>query len=300
MRGEGRLRPRRRIDELGLRSAFAERTLPFLVAAMTFLGALAVAGMMGAEALARHWEGGGLAALTLEVPGPDLRMGEGTRRQRVEAFLRASPEVASFRTLEGEDLTRLLAPWLGGERRLDLPLPAVIEVRLRPGAAVTRLIGGLAALDPALSVTENARFLRPLVTLARSLEACAALALTVIGGLAMLVVAVATRGVLAARRDSLEIIHGLGASDGYIARRVANRVGLRALAGGLGGLLAAGPVLWALYRLAAPFRGLAGEGGGGGLPGTGWLALLCLPPIAGMIGWISAFLTVRQWLRRLP
>jgi len=293
-----RPRPRRRVDELGLRSAFAERSLPFLVTAMAFLGALAVAGMMGAQALARHWEGGGLATLTLEVPSPDLRAGEATRRERVEAVLRASPAVASFRSLEGKDLERLLAPWLGSGRQLDLPLPLVIEVKLAPQADAAPLIAALTALDPTLSVTENARFLRPLVVLARSLEACAALALTVMGGLAMLVVAVATRAVLAARRDSLEIIHGLGASDGYIARRVANRVGLRALSGGFGGVLAAGPVLFALYDLASPFRGLTAGGGGG--PAPDWFALLLLPPVAGGIGWTSAFLTVRQWLRRLP
>lgn len=299
MKERDRPRLRRRVDELGLRSAFAQRSLPFLVAAMAFLGALAIAGLLGAEALARHWEGGGLATLTLEVPGPDLRVNGERRDERLVGFLRASPDVASFRTLAGADLERLLAPWIGNAAgRLDLPLPLVVEVRLRDENAAEGLIARLHALDPAVTVSENARFLRPLVLLARSLEACAALALGVIGGLAVLVVVVATRAVLAARRDSLEIIHGLGASDAYIARRVANRVGLRALTGGIGGLGAAVPVLLALYHLAAPFRGLAAGGEGG--PAPAWLALLLLPPIAGLIGWLSAYLTVRQWLHRLP
>ena len=61
---------RPRFDELGLRRALADRMLPFLVAAMAFLAALALAGWVGAAALARHWQEGAGAALTVQVPQP--------------------------------------------------------------------------------------------------------------------------------------------------------------------------------------------------------------------------------------
>ena len=51
-------------DELGLRRALSDRMLPFLVAAMAFLAALALAGWIGAAALARHWQDGVGSALT--------------------------------------------------------------------------------------------------------------------------------------------------------------------------------------------------------------------------------------------
>ena len=51
-------------DELGLRRALADRMVPFLVGAMAFLAALAVAGWTGAAMLSQHWEGGAGATLS--------------------------------------------------------------------------------------------------------------------------------------------------------------------------------------------------------------------------------------------
>ena len=46
-------------DELGLRRAISDRILPFLVAAMAVLAALALAGWVGAASLARALATGG-------------------------------------------------------------------------------------------------------------------------------------------------------------------------------------------------------------------------------------------------
>ena len=52
--------------------------LPFLVAAMAFLAALALAGWVGAASLARHWQQGAGSAVTVQVPQPGTG---GTRRR---------------------------------------------------------------------------------------------------------------------------------------------------------------------------------------------------------------------------
>ena len=54
LRGSRLLRPVG-FDELGLRRAISDRMLPFLVAAMGFLAALALSGWVGAAALASSW-----------------------------------------------------------------------------------------------------------------------------------------------------------------------------------------------------------------------------------------------------
>jgi cell division transport system permease protein len=119
------------------------------------------------------------------------------------------------------------------------------------------------------------------------------------------VIAVATRAGLLSRRDAIEIVHSLGATDGYIARRFAARATLLAGVGGLAGALAALPVLLGLSALAAPFA-LLGEPGhtvgdiGSALPPIVWLGLPCLPVAAAFIGYAAADGAVRQWLRRLP
>ncbi len=306
-------------DELGLRRALSDRILPLLVAAMAFLAALALAGFLAAAGLARHWQEGAGANLTVQVPQPaDPAPGGGTRRERALALLRASPAVARAHTLSEGELSDLLRPWLGGATEtLAVPLPAVIRVRLADpdggrGAEAARaaeldaLSHTLGAAVPGTLVESHQIWIGRLSALARSLQACAGVALLVVAGVAAAVVAVATRAGLSARREAIEIVHGLGATGGYIAGRFARRATWLAALGGLAGALAALPVLLGLAELAAPFTGLqaadpiAPLGVATALPAALLAGVAALPFAAGLIGYLTAQATVRGWLRRLP
>jgi len=303
-----RLRPSG-FDGLGLRRALAGRMLPFLVAAMAFLAALALGGATGATALARHWRVGPAAVLTVQVPRADAAAQDtpASRRERVVALLRATPGIAQVRPLPDAELVDLLRPWLGGRvAEISLPLPGVIEIRLAEGAAVPEgLAPRLAAAAPGTLVEAHGPWLRRLSILARSLQASALAALLLVIVIAAAVVAVATRAGLAARREAIEIVHGLGATDGYIAGRFAARIMRQAAFGGFAGAVMAMPVLACLAWLAAPFIkpdmdiesqiGLLAA-----LPAPFWLLLPGLPAAAAAIGWLTAQATVRRWLRQLP
>jgi cell division transport system permease protein len=119
------------------------------------------------------------------------------------------------------------------------------------------------------------------------------------------VVAVATRAGLAARREAIEIVHGLGATDGYIAGRFARRATLLAAIGAFAGASAGLPVLLGLANLAAPFAANPAAGASaadlaGSLPPALWLVVPGMPATAAAIGFSTAQATVRRWLRRLP
>jgi cell division transport system permease protein len=292
--------------------------LPFLVAAMAFLAALALGGAIGATALARHWRVGPAAVLTVQVPRPGAAAAgaPGSRRDRVIALLRATPGIALVRPLPDEELTELLRPWLGGRtEEISLPLPGVIEIRLAEGGAVP---GGLPAglarrlgeAAPGTLVEGHGPWLRRLSVLARSLQASALVALLLVVAVAAAVVAVATRAGLAARREAIEIVHGLGATDGYIAGRFAARIMRLAALGGFSGAVVALPVLAGLAWLAAPFIRPEATGSDmdlahgmdvlAALPAPFWWLLPGLPAAAVIIGWLTAQATVRRWLRQLP
>jgi cell division transport system permease protein len=296
-------------DELGLRRAIADRMLPFLVAAMAFLAALALAGWVGAASLARHWQQGAGSALTVQVPRPrePAAQGGSARLDRVLALLVGTPGIASARALTDEELGDLLRPWLGsGAERLALPLPAVIAVRLTdPNLELDRLARRLDEAVPGTLVESHDEWIHRLSVLARSLQACAGLALLLVAAVAAAVIAVATRAGLSARREAIEIVHGLGATDGYIAARFAGRATLLAAIGGIAGAVAALPVLLVLASLAAPFAGTAPQAASSAdvvaaLPAALWLTLPGLPAGAAAIGFLTAQATVRRWLRRLP
>ena len=146
---------RARFDDLGLRRVLGDRMLPLLVAAMAFLAALALAGVVGVRALATHWQEGAGSALTVQVPRPGIAESGQTRLDRALALLRAAPGVASVRPLSDGELADLLRPWLGsGAARLSIPLPAVIAVRLAPGAPdPAPLAASLAAAVPGTLMT---------------------------------------------------------------------------------------------------------------------------------------------------
>ena len=296
------LRPAR-FDDLGLRRALSDRLLPALVAAMTFLAALTLAGVIAAATVAQRWQTGAAAVLTVQVPQPTAAAGDGTRLERVAALLRGSPGVAAVRVLSAAELADLLRPWLGTAAQASaLPLPAVLEVRLVAGetAPDRTLQARLAEAAPGTFLESHGVWLQRLTTLARSLQAIAGAALLLVAGVGAAVVAVATRAGLAARRDAIEIVHGLGATDGFIAGRFANRATLLAAGGACLGAVAAFPVLLGLAALAAPFLDTAPAAALPALPLALWIALPALPFAAAAIGWITARWTVHRWLRRLP
>ena len=284
--------------------------LPLLVAAMAFLAALALAGELGVRALAAHWQEGAGSALTVQVPRPNGEENGQARIDRALDVLRDTPGVASAHALSDRELADLLRPWLGGgDERLSIPLPGVIAVRLAPGAAdPEQLASRLATAVPGTLTESHGVWMQRLSLLAGSLQACAWLALAVVAAVAAAVVAIATRAGLAARREAIEIVHGLGATDGYIANRFAGRTTALAAVGGLLGALAALPVLLALAWLVAPFAAARPEGVADPsglallavLPGPLWLVLPALPMATAAIGFLTAQGTVRRWLRRLP
>ncbi len=303
-----------RFDALGLRRALSGLMVPLLVAAMTFLAALALGGWIGSIALASQWRDGAGAALTVQVPQPAeaAAHGGGSRIDAVSAVLTATPGVGAVHVLSADELSDLLRPWLGvGAERLAVPLPAVVAVQLTGGQAT----GGRPDLGPLAHRLEDAApgtlledhgmWIDRLSYLAFSLQACALLALALVSAVAAAAIAVATRAGLAARREAIEIVHGLGATDGFIAGRFAHRAMVLAGGGGAIGALAALPVLLALAVLAAPFTGsvhgiVSISDALSALPPALWGGVAILPAAAAAIGFATAQGTVRRWLRRLP
>jgi cell division transport system permease protein len=291
------LRRSRGRDPLGLRRALSDRLLPALVAAMALLGALALAGARGAADLSARWQGGAAAAMTVQLPA-------GTEARRLETALetlRALPEVAEARVMDRARLVALLRPWLG--EAPSLPLPAVIELHLRGlPARPEALAARIAASVPGAAVESHGVWVARLVALTRSLQGIALAALGLVAGIAAAVVAVAVRAGIAARRDAIAILHDLGATDADIAGRFAGRVALLVGGGALAGTLVAAPVLAGFADLAAPLLGGQDAASVLDLPWAGlpWAELALLPVLGAGIGWLTAQVTVRRWLRRLP
>lgn len=294
-----------RFDELGLRRALSDRMVPFLVAAMAFLAALAIAGWLGAAVLTRHWESGAGAVLTVQLPNPAAPSATGseTRLVAVQALLAAAPGVETADTLSDAQVNALLRPWLGADiKTLAIPIPAVIAVHMAPDVKdLTGLAGQLAKAAPGTIVEDQAAWAGRLGILARSLQLCAGLVLLIVTLVTAAVISVATRSGLAARREAILIVYQLGATDSYIARRFATRIAALAYLGGVVGGLCALPVMFVLATLAAPLAAAPAQNAPIDLlPPLLWFMPIILPGATAIIGYVTAQILMRRWLRRLP
>jgi cell division transport system permease protein len=293
---------RRNVDPLGLRSAMADRLLPSLVGAMSFLAALALAGSMAAASLARQWQGDTGTALTVQVtdPAAPAAAGKGSRLQAVLAILQASPNVRDPTPLSADAMNKLLQPWLGEDTaQLALPVPAIITASWDQSGSASVLQAALDAAAPGTLAATGAAWASRVAALTGSIQASAVAVLLLVAFVAAAVISVATRAGLAQRREAIEIIHGLGALDSDIANRFAIRATWASATGAALGALAALPALFWLARLAAPFAGILPPSASPALPLPLWASLPVLPLVAAIIGWMTAQVTVRGWLRQL-
>jgi cell division transport system permease protein len=301
------LRPGR-FDELGLRHTVTDRIVPFLVAAMAFLAALAIAGWIGSTALIGHWESGTGSALTVQIPNPtepDAAM-SGTRLSTAQAVLMSTPGVESVKILSNEELDALLRPWLEANmKNLAMQTPTVIAIHMRrkPNELLP-LDSQLAEKVPGTILEDQEIWTDSMALLARTLQLCSGLVLLIVTFVTVAVIVVATHFGLASRRDMLLIVYQLGATDGYIVHRFSSRVATLASIGGMVGGLLALPVVFTLAVAATPLAGtgalpLSASAVFGFLPLPLWLLPFILPQLAAMIGYLATQITMRRWLRQL-
>jgi cell division transport system permease protein len=292
----------KRTDHLGLGVGLTDWLLPVLVAAMSFLAALALAGTLASAVLAAQWRSDTASALTVQVTEPQAPDAAGAQ-SRVTAVLSAlssAPGISGATIMSANQLNQLLAPWLGADvARLALPIPAVITATWQGAENTAALTASLQKIAPGTLVSTGSAWAARVAALTSSLQASAAAVLVIVALIAAAVVAVATRAGLAQRREAIEIIHGLGALDADIAASFAARATRLTVAGAvIGGALALPMLIW-LAALAAPFSGFAPQSIVAGLPPALWVSLPVLPIAAAAIGWSTAQLTVHGWLRRL-
>jgi len=173
-------------------------------------------------------------------------------------------------------------------------------VRLEDGTALDTdaLAARLGATIPGASLDDHGLWLERLVELAEAVRLLALIVMVLIGSAAVATVIFATRTGLAIHAEIIELMHLIGARESYIARQFSMHAFMLGLKGGLAGLLLASATLLVLGNLAARV-------------GTGLLPPFALTPVqwgavaavgmaAALLSTLTASMTVRRVLRRMP
>ncbi len=282
----------------------SSRFLPALSLLMVFLAGLALAAVMGLERGLARWDESLTGTLTVELPPAG---GPGDRSlERALAALRQAPGVKSATPIGRDAVAKLVAPWLGTALSPDeLELPQLIDLRLEPTARpdLAGLRARLAQAAPGATLDDHRLWLDGLARVARSAELTALAVLALIGGVAVISVAFATRSGLAVHREVIELLHVMGARDGYVARQFERQALRLAFLGGVGGFALAAAALLALTH-ASEAAAMLGDRvtllPALHLRGWNWAVLSALPFVAGLVAMATARLTVLATLRRLP
>ncbi len=283
-----------------LQDAAANRFLPWIVGLMVFLAALALAGALVLDSAVERWRVGHDNTLTVQVPPT----ADGEAPVQITAALealRSAPEVEAARVLERDELVALIEPWLGkGNIAPDLPLPWLIDVRIAPGK-----VPDLGALEALLStvvqgaeIDDHKVWLDQLAAAARTLQAVAFAVVLAIGAAAAGTVVFTTRTILAVHHDAVELLHHIGAHDGFIARAFAwqaLRLGLRGGLLGLGlAVITMGLVQHVAAGIEAPLLPQAN------LTISALAAIVALPAASALLAMVTARVTVMRALARMP
>ena len=237
------------------RRNMAGAALSAVTLAMSFLACLALGGSLLADRAAERWLKRASSAMTVQIV--DTR--NQTAAEQLPAIMRVletAAGVAEARVLTRNELVALLEPWLGaGNVGDDLPVPLLVEIT--PDSTVPAadaLAAELAAVAPGARLDTHGHWRATLAAAAGALRAAAVGVLALVAFATATVIVFATRAGLLANRDILDVLHQIGATDGFIARRFEShfvRVGTLAASGGF---LAALGVFYALGGLIADAR----------------------------------------------
>jgi cell division transport system permease protein len=293
-----------RHSDLPLAGDATSRFLPWLVALMVFLAAMAVSGAFAVDEVMSRWDHDVSGTVTVQVLPAGGDRAEAATEERVRQavdLMRLVPGVLAVRAMDKARTLALLEPWLGGTDVVrDLPLPRLIDVTIDPDARIdlAEIADRLSRTVPGASLDDHRVWLSRLVNLSRTMEWLAIVVVGLIGLVTSATVVYATRTGMAVHHDIIEVLHLIGAHDDYIARQFADRAFVLGLGGGLFGLAMAVPALstlgWAARRLEGGFLPSIG------MPIAGYVVLGLLPVLAAGLAMLTARLTVHGALARMP
>ena len=266
------------------------RATPWIIAIMTFVTiVIAAAGLALANAASLV---GSAAERQISVQLTEARGGDPAGL----GALRRIPGVAEARVVPEAEVRSTLERWLGPDSEgLGLPLPVLVEVKVAPGADTERVAQALRRAVPGARVSTYEEELAPL---ARSLAALQWLALGLIVLMATATsaaVVLAARGALDTHRGTIEVMHGIGATDRQVVLLFQRRIALDALLGGATGAAAAA---LALLMVLGPAAGLIGGlAGGAALSLSDLLLLAAIPLLLTVLATVVARVAVQRALR---
>ena len=244
---------------------------PWVIAIMSFSIMLIAASGLALASTASLMSNAIESRYTLQVPGG------ATNLDALVQAVRSTPGVTSVQAVPESDMRQTLERWLGpAAKSADLPVPALIDFDAGAATNLDALHQRAAVIAPGASIVAHRYSVGPLLHSLELLQWVAFGLVVLLSFAASAAVVLAARGALDTHRFTIEVMHGIGATDLQVTHLFQRKILIDALVGSLAGAFAAAIVLLLLASGAA----LAGELTGGATLGLVDLLVLAVLPFA--------------------
>jgi cell division transport system permease protein len=223
---------------------------PFVIAIMTFaMMTVAAAGLALSNAA-------GLVVQGIENRyAVQLPAGSGALPQALAAA-RSAPGVRQAEPVPEAEMRKTLERWRGpAGLDAELPVPALVTLDVAEGADLQAIAARVEAAAPGARFIAHRETLEPVLRAIRVLKWLALALVALMGAATSAAVVLAARGALDTHRSTIEVMHGVGATDLQVTHLFQRKIALDSLAGGLVGAVAAALVLLLLAGGGAAFAG---------------------------------------------
>jgi cell division transport system permease protein len=189
-------------------------------------------------------------------------------------------------------MRKTLERWLGpAAQSPELPVPALINFDVRQGAILGVIQQRVQAIAPGARIVAHRESVAPLMQSLTLLQVVALGLVLLLSAAAAAAVVLAARGALDTHRFTIEVMHGIGATDLQVTHLFQRKIAIDAFIGSIAGGIAAALVLLLLAGGAA----FAGELTGGATLGPGDLLVLALLPLllTALATWVARAAVLR-------
>ena len=217
------------------RNSISGRALVAVVAIMTFLASLTTGATVLVSRAAGEWQSDISREVTVQVSPASGRDVDATVEKAVSAA-RAFPGIGEVTAFSKEESNKLLEPWLGSGLSLDeLPVPRLIVLKIAPDAApdFAQLRRVLSDQAPGAVLDDHRGWMDRMRTMAGTAVGASIGILILMFIATMLSVTFATRGAMATNKSVIEVLHFVGAKNGFIARHFQHHFLMLGLQGGV-------------------------------------------------------------------
>ncbi|HEX6218269.1 MAG TPA: hypothetical protein VFZ35_03230 [Sphingomicrobium sp.] len=265
---------------------------PYVIAIMTFaMVIVAAAGLALSNAA-------GIVARGVESRYA-IQIDDSAVLPKVLSVARSTAGVATAEPVPEAEMRETLKRWLGSSGLGDeLPVPAIVNIQLAPGGEAAAIARRIEQAVPGARFVAHRQVVRPLLKSLRVLQWLAVALVVLMAAATSAVVVLAARGAFDTHRSTIDVMHGLGATDEQVTHLFQRKIAVDAFFGALGGgLLAA----LALLVLGGGASALAGDlAGGPPLTTIDFIVLALLPVgaviLAAFVGRTAVMAALRQSL----